>query len=255
MKNAHENNTKVVLFSDSRQSAAKLSAGIELDHYRDAVRWLMLKALKGDSEVIHFLKKFQFDNISSREDSDMLTRLYNRGTYIELIDLIRTKDKGWLKSEEKARLDTIYASIEDVNLENITADVFQGLLNIGMNPAGPKPSLAQNSLLNTTPWWGLFDFGIGAAKGDLGDYDRAYLDKIRIANSQEQIISLFAHKKKSFESMKLGYATCVGTENLPSQTKELLDSIIRILGEKEEWLDLNRDIQLMTHSLELYANL
>lgn len=54
MKNAHENNTKVVLFSDSRQSAAKLSAGIELDHYRDAVRWLMLKALKGDSEVINF---------------------------------------------------------------------------------------------------------------------------------------------------------------------------------------------------------
>ena len=149
----------------------------------------------------------------------MLTKLSNRGTYIELIDLIRTKDKGLLKSEEKARLDTIYASIEDVNLENITADVFQGLLNIGMNPAGPKPSLAQNSLLNTTPWWGLFDFGIGAAKGDLGDYDRAYLDKIRIANSQEQIISLFAHKKKSFESMKLGYATCVGTENLPSQTK------------------------------------
>lgn len=146
MKNAHENNTKVVLFSDSRQSAAKLSAGIELDHYRDAVRWLMLKALKGDSEVINFLKKFQFGNISSREDSDMLTRLYNKGTYIELIDLIRTKDKGWLKSEEKARLDTIYASIEDVNLENITADVFKGLLNIGMNPAGPRPSLAQNPL-------------------------------------------------------------------------------------------------------------
>lgn len=101
MKNAHENNTKVVLFSDSRQSAAKLSAGIELDHYRDAVRWLMLKALKGDSEVINFLKKFQFGNISSREDSDMLTRLYNKGTYIELIDLIRTKDKGWLNLKKK----------------------------------------------------------------------------------------------------------------------------------------------------------
>lgn len=179
MKNAHENNTKVVLFSDSRQSAAKLSAGIELDHYRDAVRWLMLKALKGDSEVINFLKKFQFGNISSREDSDMLTRLYNKGTYIELIDLIRTKDKGWLKSEEKARLDTIYASIEDVNLENITADVFKGLLNIGMNPAGPRPSLAQNPLLNNTPWWSLFDFRVGTAKRDLGDYDQVYLNKIR----------------------------------------------------------------------------
>jgi len=232
MKNAHENNTKVVLFSDSRQSAAKLSAGIELDHYRDAVRWLMLKALKGDSEVINFLKKFQFGNISSREDSDMLTRLYNKGTYIELIDLIRTKDKGWLKSEEKARLDTIYASIEDVNLENITADVFKGLLNIGMNPAGPRPSLAQNPLLNNTPWWSLFDFRVGTAKRDLGDYDQVYLNKIRKKNSEEQIISLFAHKKKSFETLKLGYATCVGTEKLDSRMRELLDSIIRILGEK-----------------------
>lgn len=37
--------------------------------------------------------------------------------------------------------------------------------------------------------------------------------------------------------------------------RELLDSIIRILGEKEEWLDLNLDIQFMTHSLELCANL
>lgn len=109
----------------------------------------------------------------------MLTRLYNKGTYIELIDLIRTKDKGWLKSEEKARLDTIYASIEDVNLENITADVFKGLLNIGMNPAGPRPSLAQNPLLNNTPWWSLFDFRVGTAKRDLGDYDQVYLNKIR----------------------------------------------------------------------------
>lgn len=106
-----------------------------------------------------------------------MTELYDRGIHIELIKLIRNKQ--WLTPEDKIRLDTIYASIEDVNLENITADVFKGLLNIGMNPAGPKPSLAQNSLLNNTPWWSLFDFRVGTAKGDLGDYDEVYLNKIR----------------------------------------------------------------------------
>ena len=57
MKNAKEVNTKVVLFSDSRQSAAKLSAGIELDHYRDVLRWTILNALNGSDETISFLKK------------------------------------------------------------------------------------------------------------------------------------------------------------------------------------------------------
>lgn len=54
MKNAKENNTKVVLFSDSRQSAAKLSAGIELGHFRDVLRWAILHALNGSNEVVSF---------------------------------------------------------------------------------------------------------------------------------------------------------------------------------------------------------
>ena len=37
---------KLVIFSDSRQDAAKLSSGMEQDHYRDMVRILMLKAMR-----------------------------------------------------------------------------------------------------------------------------------------------------------------------------------------------------------------
>ena len=57
MKKENEKNTKVVLFSDSRQSAAKLSAGIELDHFRDVLRWAILHALNGNNEVTTFLKQ------------------------------------------------------------------------------------------------------------------------------------------------------------------------------------------------------
>ena len=57
MKKENEKNTKVVLFSDSRQSAAKLSAGIELDHFRDVLRWAILHALNGNNDVTTFLKQ------------------------------------------------------------------------------------------------------------------------------------------------------------------------------------------------------
>ena len=35
---------KLVIFSDSRQDAAKLAAGMELDHFRDMVRVCMVDA-------------------------------------------------------------------------------------------------------------------------------------------------------------------------------------------------------------------
>ena len=39
---------KLVLFSDSRSQAAKLSCGIELDHYHDMLRIAIYKALNND---------------------------------------------------------------------------------------------------------------------------------------------------------------------------------------------------------------
>ena len=36
---------KLIIFTDSRQDAAKLASGMEQDHYRDMVRILLLKAL------------------------------------------------------------------------------------------------------------------------------------------------------------------------------------------------------------------
>jgi DEAD/DEAH box helicase domain-containing protein len=37
---------KLVVFTDSRQDAAKLAAGIELDHYRDLVRQALMQGFE-----------------------------------------------------------------------------------------------------------------------------------------------------------------------------------------------------------------
>ena len=49
---------KLVIFSDSRQDAAKLAAGMELDHYRDMVRLALLEALRRyGSDLVAFLQR------------------------------------------------------------------------------------------------------------------------------------------------------------------------------------------------------
>src|SRR5690606_539291 len=42
----HDATRKLVIFSDSRQDAAKLAAGMERDHYRDVLRMALIQALE-----------------------------------------------------------------------------------------------------------------------------------------------------------------------------------------------------------------
>jgi DEAD/DEAH box helicase domain-containing protein len=58
---------KLVVFTDSRQDAAKLSAGIELDHYRDLVRQALLRSFdRLGSDLAAYLK---FVDAGHRPDS------------------------------------------------------------------------------------------------------------------------------------------------------------------------------------------
>lgn len=229
MKKANESNTKVVLFSDSRQAAAKLAAGIELDHYRDVVRWLMLNALKGNDDDLDFLKQFRYKDVENRAEYDRLDSLWKQGLYVRLIELIKNKVWG-LSEEEQAEYKNLFTDIDNVKLENVISYVFKRLLNIGSNPAGPKPSMAYDVIAKD--WYRLFDIEKCAVRSDLVDYEKEYYDKLRLVNKQEQMMCIFAHKKKSFESMKLGYVSCASTMGLDDVTLQFINSTIRILGEK-----------------------
>lgn len=85
MRNANENNTKVVLFSDSRQSAAKLSAGIELDHYRDVLRWAILHSLSSNDKAVEILKKYRKRNCLSDEEKEVFRSLNKMPTFSKYI--------------------------------------------------------------------------------------------------------------------------------------------------------------------------
>ncbi len=237
MKRTKESNTKVVLFSDSRQAAAKLSAGIELDHYRDVLRWVILKALNSDSGDAAFLKlmRTKRKDALSLDERNEFRRLSQENSYRDVTDRIQYEWDGWATEEDKLVLDAYFDSIDAVRLDNVEDRVFKSLVKVGINPAGPKPSVTSN--INAGEWDELFDFETGKPKGDLGDAKRGFLDNLRQSNRIEQLASIFANKNKSFEDLRLGYLK-PSVKCPDDYSEELISSVIRILGAKRRIMGL-----------------
>lgn len=231
LKNAKETNTKVVLFSDSRQSAAKLSAGIELDHFRDVLRWAILNALNGSDEAIAFLNKFRSANPPSREDIAKFMELSQDEKYRDYTQIIDWEQKHWATEDQIEKLNIFLQASNGLRIGNIEDEVFEKILSLGMNPAGPKPSFSENP--NAGVWSELYDFATLKMKPDLSDSKRNFNESIHLSNKIEQLGCIFSSKSGSFEELKLGYLAPTKSIEDPVM-KELVCSVIRILGEKKK---------------------
>ena len=236
MKRNKESNTKVVLFSDSRQAAAKLSAGIELDHYRDVLRWVILRALNSNSEDAAFLKTMRGKQKSEliREEILRFQQLSAKEIYRPITDGIRNEWDGWATDEDKVLLDTYFANVGSVRLDNIEDRVFTSMIQAGINPAGPKPSATSSPVGGK--WHELFNFETGKPLSDMGDGRRSFLNDLRLKNRNEQLASIFANKNKSFEDLRLGYLT--PSVNCPDGMEDIICSVIRILGARRKIMGL-----------------
>lgn len=229
MKRSGESNTKVVLFSDSRQAAAKLSAGIELDHYRDALRWIILRALNSDTKDADFLREIRAKkkNELTPEEIVEFRRLSRERIYRDYTDMIKEEWDGWADDSVTDKLNKFFENTGGVRLDNIEDRVFSAMIKVGINPAGPKPSFKE---INGKSWDKLFDFKTGKAFTELGDDKINFLNNIIYSNRIEQLASIFANKNKSFEDLKLGYlkpsSKCNNTD------AEVICSVIRILGSR-----------------------
>lgn len=234
MKNAKEKNTKVVLFSDSRQAAAKLSAGIELDHFRDVLRWAILHALGKNNDIVSFLKKMRNTPQENWEKADgqRLNLMSKDPTYGTIANQIIYEKMDFLTEEQVKELDDFFNRCNGHNLGSIENDVFKILLGLGMNPAGPKPTFYEKKTAGI--WYNLYDFKELTAKPphELSQYQRKFCEDIEEGNKIEQLASIFSNRNRSFEGLKLGYLAPTQAITDPVM-KELVCSAIRILGEKK----------------------
>jgi superfamily II DNA/RNA helicase len=143
----------LVAFSDSRQGAATLSAEIDTSHYRDTVRQLVVRSLRGRAQATESLRTFLAEVEKPREDRDN-----------ELIQQVRASSPAaqaviaargeFATDEDRARADELVATevAGTVSLPSVRDYAFEQLLEVGRNPAGPDAEESDEEWSSAYDW-------------------------------------------------------------------------------------------------------
>ncbi|MEL3907967.1 MAG: helicase-related protein [Treponemataceae bacterium] len=230
------NEAKLVLFSDSRQAAAKLSAGIELDHYRDALRIAVLKSLESHSECKDWLRKMRNGDKQYREIPHYIQDEITNDIYLnDIRRIIRDEQDGVANQVDLNTIEEFFRS-ENTPVEKIIENVEKHLLEAGINPAGPYPSLQTFNENNQNKKW------IDCVNWDNyrffrdSEQKRYFADRIKSKCFVEVLNTVFGNNKRTFENLALGYFKVIG---LPQTINQIYaDSFVRIFGESWRIEDL-----------------
>ncbi|MEU6359850.1 DEAD/DEAH box helicase [Streptomyces albidoflavus] len=257
---------QAVVFSDSRQDAAKLSAGLGLRHYQDLLRLLLAEELVEQGRPADDLATIQgfFKRTTSPAPADKAAAQAAR-TRLRARDL-ETYD-AWEKLQKPSPADNLdladdpgpeaeaelYALLSRVpSLDSHTATVAEQLVHLGVNPGGTSASLQKTRYQAGSPalpWSSLYrwpDSPSGKVRDESGsilsERQRDLRDEIRESLRGELLMGLFGSAGRDFESLGLGWLT-LATDQAPLEAPRassvaLVRGSLRVLGHMRRFAGL-----------------
>lgn len=233
-----ENAAQMIAFTDSRDDAAEVSAGLELNHYRDLLRQEILLSLQqqSNSQSIELIK-------SAASKSGVALTAAEDGAVKRLSASNAAVWTAYLATALGAGTDAHKKAIEEfekdaarsgVTWPNLILDLEQRLLSLGVNPAGPQVS---RRYIQNTEWWRVYEppngsswMSVSAAVRIAGQADiRAFL-------AEETAAQVFGRAGRDLES--LGIASVIPLAQLqnppdipPQIAYGILANAVRILGQ------------------------
>lgn len=241
---------KLVVFSDSRQDAARLAVGLELDHYRDSVRVAVLNALSKRSSVVEGAVRHAYNRAPDKETFQQTLVDINP----ELAKIV-----GPQKSGDNAAFDEFrrkYGSdllvvalggdeptaeltrvLEEFpaksRLDELCIDVFWALVRLGICPGGnSREALIYREGDIERPWHQAFEWPANTVETPrLKDNEAAASYRNTAVNRlQGEIMHvIFTHRARTLESMGLGLLSVPGGS--PDQRRgQIASAIIRGMG-------------------------
>jgi hypothetical protein len=236
---------RLVLFSDSRQDAAKLSAGLEKRHYQDLVRELIVSELESYEPVDIGLVRAYFNG--ERSDGAKAARSRLRHENRELHDALDDATNGETGAHEKVER-LLPAYLAGISILELRESVQRCLISIGVNPGGPDRSLSRVSRKGEpeASWTDLIDWaGEPQSRPSLSTPLEIELrSKIVSELTRECVMNVFAGNGRDLESLGLALAqvpasSVVPPAGLSQQTfDQVVRSSIRILGDSRRIQDV-----------------
>lgn len=241
---------KLVVFSDSRQDAAKLSAGMRFSHYRDALRQALMSAMQQQAAGPQAFDAQCRGQALCPEEQQAATSFRNEhpgeATTIAMAanpitaGLPSGSDPS-LTNQQAAQRILQRASSGPFRITQLAADASARLLALGINPGGyGKDCLWTDPRNLTGSWRDLYNWpqaGLPVAKpqGQLSQSQRDHLRRVQERSVAELMDILFASGRRSVESLLLALPTTDRISNPPPSNliQEGADGAIRLLGSRK----------------------
>lgn len=228
--------SKIVLFSDSRQDAAKLSAKIEQNHYYDQLRYVVAEEVDNNNpQLMSAVKKLSGEETITQTEEKLAQEYYDANPMN--YRLLKSYYADIMDYEDIKHI--LEAASGPLQLSQLWDKIEKSLINEGSNPAGPALSLQKDFAGNK--WTDLYNFENVrnvTHRQSLSNDQQEFRRKI-ISSMKEEVISqiLFAQRKRDLESIGIGYLTIDPNKQLDEQLgkeasfwREVVNSSIRILG-------------------------
>lgn len=234
-----ERERKLIVFTDSRQDAAKLSAGLGLRHYQDLLRQLMYLRLKnvGDPAAdVAQAREYIADGVRTDEGWQAVGRLRERdaATFNALRDIWED-----VPGVDPSIEPTLVADLsKGLTLSELSSLVSLDLLQLGMNPGGPHASLRERG---DETWSSLYNWSANPVKprGGLTVSAQSLIEDISASLESEILEGLYAGGGRDFETTGLGWLTLANDAAPPdapgdSRTAEAR-AALRILADQRRF--------------------
>jgi len=246
-------NRKLVLFSDSRSDAAKLSTGVKLAHHLDTVRQIATGRLHG--QIVATV-------------SDHAASLDSHARANELLALERKQGSEGLDPSERQRRQELIGGLTPENVVqvlqsavsgsalppppappgayasmpfNVLVDAARdGLLRLGINPGGPRPSVSKyrvSGQSRVVRWTDVIDWqgSPPSYRQGLQPIERDLRDRME-ASLLEDVVQgvLYGGNSRDFESLRLGFLW-TNDRGPVGDAECAAASVIRLLAQGRRW--------------------
>ena len=230
-------NRKLVVFSDSRQDAARISAGLAKAHYQDLVRQLVVTVLDSPDGIdTSQASRYWLDPDAGPDAAAAWHQV--EGADAALAAAVRRIGMGSPKADDEQTVKERVAALggQGQTLAELANQVEPLLLALGVHPGGPAPSLQKRG---AAQWTDLYDWQAAppAARpaGRLTPAQQTLAELARGALLEEVQLSVFSGTGRDVEALGLARATSPTDTAAPpgmdaATFNEVCDSVVRLMG-------------------------
>ncbi|THF70982.1 DEAD/DEAH box helicase [Deinococcus sp. Arct2-2] len=240
---------KLVVFSDSRQDAARLAAGLERDHYRDLVRVVLLDALRESGRALEAAVRV----LAGRTADGAAQMLAINPALATALATPATPEDLALFRIHAARFQPLLMTLSDLADEVMQADaeaalrqypsrvpigqlrdaVFARLISLGVCPGGnTRGALRFQQDRVWKPWQDAFRWTRTAVTVVPDSSSQRHEERLHQLLMSEIMEVLFTHVVRTLESVGQGQVHVPLPSTTPVHLQEATDAVARFLAVK-----------------------